>query len=411
MYLAAKRLIDLLVSSLLLFLLSPLFLLISLLIRLDSPGSAIFCQERVGLRGRLFTVYKFRTMANRDDEDNHYITDEEDPRITRIGKFLRRFSLDELPQLFNILKGDMTLIGPRPTLLYQVEQYSPRQRKRLAVRPGLTGWAQINGRNQLSWPERIELDIWYVENQSPGLDLMILWRTVSVVLAGSNLYGARDKFLLSRELVILGAGGVGREVQQYIRDINKKVETYRLLGFIQEGPLPKECSLNGSPLLGDFSWFSRGRQSDGTVHLAVCAVGSPQVKLKFTQLLLEHRVEYATLVHPSAVVADTVSTGKGVVIGPGSVITANSRLGDHVFVHYNCTIGHDCVIEDFATILPGANVSGNVKIGTGTTVGANSCILPNTEVGANCTIGAGAVVTVNVAPGTVVAGVPARQLH
>ena len=120
-------------------------------------------------------------------------THKEDPRITRVGKWLRKLSLDELPQLFNVLRGEMSIVGPRPTLLYQIEKYDARQKKRLLVKPGITGWAQINGRNLLTWPERIELDVWYVENWSLWLDLQIIIRTPIIVFKQQGIYGERKK--------------------------------------------------------------------------------------------------------------------------------------------------------------------------------------------------------------------------
>jgi lipopolysaccharide/colanic/teichoic acid biosynthesis glycosyltransferase len=143
----------------------------------------------VGKDGELFAIYKLRTMVRGAEFTGAGLAIQEgDERITRIGNFLRRYSLDELPNLWNVLRGEMSIVGPRPTLAVQVEQYTERQRRRLDVKPGITGWAQINGRATLPWPERIELDIWYVEHRSPWLDLRILARTVQMVVAGKGIY-------------------------------------------------------------------------------------------------------------------------------------------------------------------------------------------------------------------------------
>lgn len=411
MYNYGKRLIDLLVSSLLLFILSPLFLLIALLIKLDSPGPAIFCQERVGLHGKLFLIFKFRTMIlNAADIGSGAIIDLEDNRITRTGHFLRRYSLDELPQLLNILRGEMSLVGPRPTLAYQVQQYTERQLQRLQVKPGLTGWAQIKGRNSLSWPERIELDLWYVENKCLTIDLLILGKTVGVVLHGSGLYAEQEKFQLhpSRQnLIILGAGGAARETLQYVQDLNTVREQYHCLGFIDENPEAHGQLCAGLPILGDFHWFE---QNQGQKVQVICGVGSPQVKERFVQLARLYNLSFATLIHPTAVVAKTVRLGQGVLIGPGSVVTADTVLGDHVSIHYNCTVGHDVTLGDFTTVLPGANISGSVRVGCQVLVGANSCILQNLRLGDQVTVGAGSVVTKNIPAHVTVTGVPA-QVH
>ena len=169
--------------------LSPLLALAALAIRLESRGDVIYRQRRIGKDGHPFDVIKLRTMvADAEQIGAGLAVNENDPRITRVGALLRRFSIDELPNLLNVLRGEMTLIGPRPTIPVQVEQYTERQRGRLAVKPGLTGWAQVNGRTALPWSERIELDLWYIENRSLRLDLEILGRSVAMVVTGSGLY-------------------------------------------------------------------------------------------------------------------------------------------------------------------------------------------------------------------------------
>ncbi|WP_344446988.1 sugar transferase, partial [Kitasatospora nipponensis] len=180
-----KRGGDLLVTALAGVVALPLGLLIALLIRCTMGGPVIFRQTRSGHAGAEFQILKFRTMRDRRHPD-----EPDAPRITRLGALLRRTSLDELPQLVNVVRGEMAVIGPRPTLPEQVAHYSPRQRGRLAVRPGLTGWAQVQGRNAISWPERIELDLWYVEHVSLRLDLLILWRTVGVLLRPTGITAA-----------------------------------------------------------------------------------------------------------------------------------------------------------------------------------------------------------------------------
>jgi lipopolysaccharide/colanic/teichoic acid biosynthesis glycosyltransferase len=176
----------------------PVFIVIALWIKLDSRGPILFKQERGGKDGVPFTIFKFRTMVI-DAEKSGFYTAENDPRVTRPGKFLRKTSLDELPQLFNIFRGEMSIVGPRPTLMYQIEQYTPEQRKRLDVKPGVTGWAQVNGRNSLSWPERIVLDVWYAEHHTFLLDLKIIARTFVVWLKGEGVYADKEKFLVGKD--------------------------------------------------------------------------------------------------------------------------------------------------------------------------------------------------------------------
>jgi lipopolysaccharide/colanic/teichoic acid biosynthesis glycosyltransferase len=184
-----RRGVDIAVSSLALIVSAPVLALAALAIRLESRGPIIYSQRRAGLDGRAFEVIKLRTMVDGAEHIGAGLAiDANDPRITRVGAFLRRTSLDELPNLVNVLHGEMSMIGPRPTLPAQVEQYTPRQRGRLQIKPGITGWAQVNGRASLPWDERIELDLYYIEHRSLSLDMRILWRTVAMVLGGSGLY-------------------------------------------------------------------------------------------------------------------------------------------------------------------------------------------------------------------------------
>ena len=184
-----KRMFDIALSLVGVVLSAPVVALFAATIRLESPGHPIYRQTRVGKDGREFEIYKLRTMVRGAEFTGAGMAiNEGDDRITRVGNLLRRYSLDELPNLWNVLRGDMSIIGPRPTIPVQVEQYTEHQRRRLAVKPGITGWAQVNGRASLPWSERIELDIWYVEHQSLALDMEILSRTVRMVFTGHGLY-------------------------------------------------------------------------------------------------------------------------------------------------------------------------------------------------------------------------------
>ncbi len=186
---ALNRALDIAVAALALALSSPLSALALLAIRLETPGSPIYRQRRVGMGGAPFEMLKLRTMVSGAEHIGAGMAvNVGDSRITRVGNLLRRFSLDELPNLVNVLRGEMAIVGPRPTIQAQVDQYTERQRRRLAVKPGITGWAQVNGRASLPWSERIELDIWYVEHRSLALDVRIMWRTVRLLLSGQGLY-------------------------------------------------------------------------------------------------------------------------------------------------------------------------------------------------------------------------------
>jgi lipopolysaccharide/colanic/teichoic acid biosynthesis glycosyltransferase len=184
-----SRPLDVLVATLALAVASPLLAVAVLAIRLESKGHPIYRQRRVGKDGKPFEMIKLRTMVTGAESIGAGLAvDAGDPRITRVGAILRRFSLDELPNLVNVLRGEMAIVGPRPTIQAQVDQYTPRQRRRLEVKPGITGWAQVNGRASLPWDERIELDVWYVDNRSLLLDLRILARTARMLATGHGLY-------------------------------------------------------------------------------------------------------------------------------------------------------------------------------------------------------------------------------
>jgi lipopolysaccharide/colanic/teichoic acid biosynthesis glycosyltransferase len=181
-----NRALDLVGASLGLALASPFLAAAAIAIKLDDRGPVLYRQQRVGKDGHDFELVKLRTMVvGAERQGAGWAVDHGDPRITRVGSVLRRVSLDEVPQLWNVVRGEMSLIGPRPTLAYQVEQYTPHQRRRLDVRPGITGWAQVQGRASLPWEERIELDVWYVEHRSPLLDLKILARTPLALFGGT----------------------------------------------------------------------------------------------------------------------------------------------------------------------------------------------------------------------------------
>lgn len=176
----SKRVIDLALTVPVLILFSPLLLVITLLVRIQMGSPVLFHQQRPGLNGESFTMYKFRTMTNARDSNGRLLADTN--RLTSLGRFLRSTSLDELPELFNVLKGDMSLVGPRPLLVQYLDRYTPEQARRHEVRPGITGWAQINGRNALTWEQKFALDVWYVDNCSLWLDLKIIALTVWKVL-------------------------------------------------------------------------------------------------------------------------------------------------------------------------------------------------------------------------------------
>ncbi len=197
-----KRAVDLIGATVLILVMTvlPLLIVIPIVIKLTSKGPAVFTQDRVGKNGKVFKIYKFRTMLIPEeslDKDGNQL--EPSQRITRVGAFLRKTSLDEIMQIFNVLNGTMSFIGPRPTLPYQTERYNERQKMRHNMRPGITGWAQVNGRNDLTWSEKIEYDIEYIENFNLWLDIKILFRTVAVVLKQDGIAFTKNDAINAKE--------------------------------------------------------------------------------------------------------------------------------------------------------------------------------------------------------------------
>lgn len=208
----AIRAFDLLLVLASLVVLLPVFLVVAVAIKSTSPGPVFFRQERLGLNGRRFRIFKFRTMVDGSERlGMGKLTAHDDDRITRVGRFLRDWSLDELPQVFNVLKGEMSLVGPRPALVEYLDDYDAFQKRRLRVPPGLTGWAQVNGRNTLTWPERIERDVWYVDNRSLLLNARIVARTFPVLLKREGVYGPPQNFDMKNRRAS-GRGGINRSV-------------------------------------------------------------------------------------------------------------------------------------------------------------------------------------------------------
>jgi len=180
-----KRLFDIILAAMLIILFLPIYIIVSFLILLKMGSPILFRQKRPGLHEKIFSIYKFRTMTNEKDENGNLLPDAQ--RLVGVGKFIRSTSLDELPQIFNVLKGDMSFVGPRPLLIEYLPRYNNQQKKRHDVKPGITGWAQVNGRNAISWEQKFEYDVWYVEHQSFWLDMKILWMTFLKVVKRSDI--------------------------------------------------------------------------------------------------------------------------------------------------------------------------------------------------------------------------------
>ncbi len=419
---AVRRTFDVCFSLMALIVLSPLLLVAALLVRLSLGTPILFRQDRPGFEGKLFTCIKFRTMTNARDASGELLPDSQ--RLTPLGRFLRNTSLDELPELINVVRGEMSLVGPRPLLPQYLERYTPEQMRRHEVKPGITGWLQVNGRNGLDWEQKFALDIWYVDHQSFWLDLRILVLTAWQVFRRNGVtqpgHATMPEFLGTKSadetkkptqrkrIVIIGAGGTAREIASALRFINQIEPQYEFLGYVVSDLARLQPRDSRDQVLGDFGWLQANRHS---VDALAIGIGTPATRLRLAAELrhLLPDIEWPAIIHPTAVIdLNSARIAEGCYIGAGVIATVNITLELFALCNFGCTMGHEARIGAGSVVNPGANISGGVVIGTGVLVGTGAQILQYLYIGAGATVGAGSVVTRSVPDGVTVLGVPAR---
>ncbi len=413
-----KRILDSLLSFIGLVVLSPVFLILALLVRIKLGKPVIFKQDRPGKDGRIFRLYKFRTMTDKKDINGGLLPDA--GRLTPFGKALRATSLDELPELWNVLKCDMSLVGPRPLLVQYLPLYNEEQARRHNVRPGITGHAQINGRNAISWQDKFKLDCWYVDNVSFGLDLKILFGTVAKVFKRSGVSSAtsatmeaftgnveKDGFqVMKKDIVLIGAGGFGREVLWQLKEIDKQEKQYNILGFVDDRLADNlsNYTIDGLPVLGDNQWLVNYPKK---ICAVICIGNARKRKEVYEKVNTNSNIVFPAIISKDVKCSDSVSFGQGCIICLSNVMTVNITIGDFVIVNLDCTVGHDSVLEDFVTLYPSVNVSGNVHIGSCSEIGTGANIIQGMDIGDNSIIGAGSVVVKKIPSNCTAVGVPA----
>lgn len=405
-----KRILDIFFAIIFLILFSVIILMTALIVRVKLGSPVIFKQKRPGLNGKPFYLYKFRTMTNDRDQAGNLLPDHQ--RLTKTGKTIRKLSLDELPQLFNVLKGELSLVGPRPLLMEYLPLYSKEQARRHEVKPGITGWAQVNGRNAISWDERFNLDVWYVDNQSFLLDLKIIGLTFIKVIKRDGVNQANhvtvEKFTGTKQgssnmerIILIGDGGHSKVVQ----DIVHELDEFKLCAVLDDRY--EETKIVEGITYAPFHLLEEINRDDFKFCLAI---GNNETRQKLMQTLKIPLEQYATLVHPNATISKTAHINYGTVIMAGAVINANTIIGKHCIINTNSVIEHDNNIENYVHISPNATLAGTVSIGTGSQVGAGATVIQNKKIGKWSIIGAGAVVTKHVDDHVTAVGVPAKVI-
>ncbi len=416
-----KRFFDITVTLALAPVLLPLIAVLSFLVRSNLGKPIFFRQVRVGLHGKKFLLHKFRTMSNQCDEHGEILPDSE--RLGAFGRFLRASSLDELPEFWNILLGHMSLVGPRPLLVEYLDRYTSEQARRHEVRPGLTGWAQVHGRNAIEWDKKFSLDVWYVDHLSAWLDLRILTKTIIQVFRSEGItsqgHASSPKFLGSKvaskksaidaktltddtsnheTVSIIGAGGhakvvaatllaAGRQIEAFYDDDRTLWGTSNFAGAVR-GAIPEPKNRPHGP--------------------AILAIGDNDVRRLLSRKL---PFRWTCAIHPNAIVHNSVDLAEGVLICAGAIVQPDSRIGAHSIINTGATVDHDSVLGKYVHVAPGVHLAGNVVLEDGVLMGIGSCAAPGTVIGKNTVVGAGAVVVENLPPNCVAVGIPAQVIN
>lgn len=399
-----KRLFDIIASLVGLILLSPVIAIVAWQVRRKLGSPVLFRQVRPGKDAKPFEMIKFRTMLDAVDAHGKPLPDAE--RMTPFGSFLRSSSLDELPELWNVLKGEMSLVGPRPLLMEYLPLYSAEQYRRHELRPGITGWAQVNGRNAISWEDKFKLDTWYVDNQSFWLDIKIIFLTVKKVFVREGI-SAEGEATMSKftgtpkpQLAILGASGHGKVV----------ADTAVLLGYecvFFDDAYPEKHTNEHWPIVGTGAQLTERLLEFTGVAVAI---GNNVIRAEKLTELKGLGAVLPSLIHPSAVVSKYAEIGEGSVVFAGVVVNAFTKVGIGAILNTGCTLDHDCQLGDAVHISPGANLAGGVTVADCAWVGIGASVKQLVAIGNDAVVGSGAVVLKDVPTDAVMVGNPAKPI-
>lgn len=395
-----KPLSDRFFAAVLLFAFLPILIICGILIRIKLGSPVFFIQERPGKNGKIFKICKFRTMSNACDKDGKLLPDS--MRLSGVGAWIRKASLDELPQLWNVLKGEMSFIGPRPLLPDYLQLYSKKESRRHDVLPGITGLAQVSGRNAISWDDKLRLDVEYVDKMSLSLDVCIAFKTVQKVFLKEGITSAGEVsaavFKGSKyRAAIYGAGGHANVVG----------EIAMLCGYDICAVIDKDTSKTLFGLQAQCEEeFVRNTLGIRTIFLGI---GHNAIRKQIFERL-KADFEFPHLVHPCAILSSTAVVKEGAVVMAHAVLNANAVVGEGAIINTASVIEHDNHIAPFAHISPNATLAGAVRVGECTHVGAGAVVKEGICIADGAVIGAGAVVIYDVGCGEVVVGNPARKI-
>ena len=379
-----KRFFDIVLSLIGIILFLPLLLLLIVVGAIKMHGNPFFTQERPGKNEKIFKMLKFRTMTNARDKSGELLPD--DKRLTKYGRFLRSSSLDELPEIFNIFIGKMSIIGPRPLLVQYLPLYNERQRKRHRVRPGLTGLAQVSGRNAISWQERFNKDIEYVESVSFLGDLKIFFKTIIKVFKCDGISQAGNAtmqvFRGNFSLAIYCAGGLGKEV--YDLAVRSCKSSYDEIFFVDD--MCFDNSFYGARV---FKFDDLNASNKAAQIEFVIASGEPFIRQKLMERVCGGGFNLVTIIDETAVISPSATVGAGTLINANSFVSSNAILSDNVYIQQLSTVGHDVVVGSHSVISSLCQISGRCKLGDCVYIGVGSSVRENVSIGTGTIVGMG----------------------